>query len=185
MHPAGAATARSHWPPAEPHPGTGRRDPPPQGPQDPADHRAQSARDSSPSAARPRSEAARIRQAAQDKSLDHYRRNRRPAGRPATRFGLQRLRRLRGSGPHHPPPGHPLPPRTLADPRRPKPGSRTARRRPARQSLWTEPDLFHHPPVSPPARHPAVALGAVGPTGHGQLSMDPNRYEVSEPELLR
>ena len=40
---------------------------------------------------------------------------------------------------------------------------------------------LHPPPVSPPARHPAVALGTVGPTGHRHLHRptqpDPDRRE--------
>src|SRR5208283_2312904 len=72
---------------------------------------------------------------------------------------FKRLRRLRGSGSGDPPAGHPLPPRTLAESRRPEPGGPPARRCPTREPLRIDPDQFHHLSVSLPARHPAIAPG--------------------------
>ena len=74
---------------------------------------------------------------------------------------LQRLRRLRGSGSGDPPAGHPLPPRMLAESRRPEPGGPTARRCPIREPLRIDPDQFHHLSVSLPARHLQVGVTTI------------------------
>ena len=116
-------------------PPTRRRDRPPQGPQGPTPDRPQHAGDADPATPRPQAETARLRQALQDRPIDHHRGDRHPLARHPGRGRLQGLRGLRRSGSDPQAPRHPLPPRTLADPRRPKPGGPPARRGPARQPL--------------------------------------------------
>ena len=162
--------SRSSQQQQETHPATRRRDRSASRASRPGPSIAPSPLESSaPAASRPGSEAARLRQAAQDRPIDHHRRDRRPSGRHAPGSIFKGYEDFVVQDLIISPAGHPLPPRTLADPRRPEPGGPTPRRGPARQPLRTDLICVHPPPVSPPARHPAVALGAVGPTGHRHL----------------
>ena len=93
----------------------------PQGSQAPTPDRPQCSGDAGSAATRPQGQTARLRQTLQDRPIDHHRGDRRPLARPP-RGRLQRLRGLCRSGSDPQAPRHPLPSRTLADPRRPKRG---------------------------------------------------------------